>query len=73
MLRSPTLFAGRLHSARPRPTLRPLGAVPALLALWRARWRQRRALAELDAHLLRDIGRSRAEALRESRKPFWRA
>ena len=32
---------------------------------------QRRALANLDDHLLRDIGVSRGEAQREARKPFW--
>ncbi|HYH19838.1 MAG TPA: DUF1127 domain-containing protein [Azospirillum sp.] len=39
---------------------------------WVGRWRQRRALADLDDHLLRDLGISREDALRESRKPFWR-
>jgi uncharacterized protein YjiS (DUF1127 family) len=34
---------------------------------------QRRALSELDDHLLRDIGISRLQALREAGKPFWRA
>ena len=36
------------------------------------RSRQRRALARLDDTLLADIGLSRAEAGRETRKPFWR-
>jgi uncharacterized protein YjiS (DUF1127 family) len=36
------------------------------------RQRQRRALLELDAHLLDDIGVSRRQALEEGRKPFWR-
>ena len=36
------------------------------------RGRQRRALAALDARLLRDVGISRAEALLEAGKPFWR-
>jgi len=30
------------------------------------------ALAELDDHMLRDIGVTRVEAARECRKPFWR-
>jgi uncharacterized protein YjiS (DUF1127 family) len=38
---------------------------------WLARSRQRRDLAELDAHLLRDIGVTRGEASREAAKPFW--
>jgi uncharacterized protein YjiS (DUF1127 family) len=33
---------------------------------------QRIALSELDDHLLRDIGLSRADARRELSKPFWR-
>jgi uncharacterized protein YjiS (DUF1127 family) len=37
-----------------------------------ARRRQRLALRELDDHLLRDIGLSRAEAGREASKPLWR-
>ena len=49
-----------------------------LLAL--ARWlvdamersAQRRTLAALDHRLLADIGLTRAQALAEARKPFWR-
>ncbi len=33
---------------------------------------QRRALAALDHRLLADIGLTRAQALAEARKPFWR-
>jgi uncharacterized protein YjiS (DUF1127 family) len=33
---------------------------------------QRRALAKLDSHRLRDIGRTRDEAQAEAEKPFWR-
>ena len=43
-----------------------------LLLLWLGRARQRHALGELEGHLLRDIGLTRRQALRESRKPFWR-
>ena len=43
---------------------------------WIARSRQRRALREIaertDDHLLKDMGVSRQEALREADKPFWR-
>ena len=46
------------------------------VARWFARSRQRRALREIavrnDPHLLKDIGVSQAEALREADKPFWR-
>lgn len=46
----------------------------ALAAAWRriaSRYRQRCALAELDDRLLDDIGKSRAEADEECRKPPW--
>jgi uncharacterized protein YjiS (DUF1127 family) len=33
--------------------------------------RQRRHLAVLDDHLLRDIGLDRADATREAYRPFW--
>ncbi len=49
-----------------------VAALP-VLWVWHERTRQRRALARLDDHLLRDIGLSRAAVVRESRKPFWRA
>jgi len=43
---------------------------------WIARSGQRRALREIvesnDFHLLKDIGVSQEEALREAEKPFWR-
>jgi uncharacterized protein YjiS (DUF1127 family) len=42
------------------------------LELWLARHHQRKALAELDEHLRRDIGVSRQQAELESSKPFWR-
>jgi uncharacterized protein YjiS (DUF1127 family) len=40
---------------------------------WHARGRQRRQLMELNDHGLRDIGITRADALSETLKPFWRA
>lgn len=43
------------------------------LLLWQERASQRHALASLDDHLLKDLGISRAEALCEAAKPFWRA
>ena len=46
------------------------------IARWIARARQRRALREIaertDDYLLKDIGVSREEALREADKAFWR-
>lgn len=42
------------------------------LEQWRERARQRKALLALDDRLLKDIGISRADAVREGGKPFWR-
>jgi uncharacterized protein YjiS (DUF1127 family) len=43
-----------------------------LLCDWAERNRQRRALLSLSDTMLRDIGVSRADALREGEKPFWK-
>ncbi|WP_158045222.1 DUF1127 domain-containing protein [Skermanella pratensis] len=40
---------------------------------WQDRARQRHRLGEMDDHLLRDIGLSRADLEHEAAKPFWRA
>jgi uncharacterized protein YjiS (DUF1127 family) len=56
---------------RPAP-IHPFAAAWVLVASWIERARQRQALAALDDHTLRDIGVTRAEAARESGKPFWR-
>jgi uncharacterized protein YjiS (DUF1127 family) len=40
--------------------------------IWLERARQRRQLAELSDHMLRDIGLTRADAWAESEKLFWR-
>ena len=40
---------------------------------WRERSRQRNALLELSDYMLCDIGLSRAEAIHEAEKPFWRS
>jgi uncharacterized protein YjiS (DUF1127 family) len=36
------------------------------------RWQQRQTLIELDDHIVRDVGISREQAVREAQKPFWR-
>ena len=41
-------------------------------ATWR-RYRTRQRIAQLDSHLLKDIGVSRTDAEAEANKPFWRA
>ncbi|HEY4164980.1 MAG TPA: DUF1127 domain-containing protein [Dongiaceae bacterium] len=43
-----------------------------ILQGWSERARQRRTLALLSDHSLRDIGLSRMEVNFESRRPFWR-
>ena len=64
---------------RTRPTAQLSDFVAAMrstVGRWFARSRQRRALREIaernDFHLLKDIGVSQEEALREADKPFWR-
>ncbi len=42
------------------------------LKMWYDRSQERRHLAALDDHLLRDIGINRANACKEASKPFWR-
>ena len=44
---------------------------PRVIGTWIEHHRQRRALAELDDRLLKDIGITRSEADREIAKPFW--
>lgn len=48
-----------------------LRAVTLLVAGWIVKARSRRKLASLDDRILKDIGVSPEEAMRESRKPFW--
>jgi uncharacterized protein YjiS (DUF1127 family) len=43
------------------------------LSTWRERSRQRNALMELSDYMLCDIGISRAAAIDEAEKPFWRS
>ena len=42
-----------------------------VIRTWLQRSRQRRALAELDDRMLRDIIVTRSQAEREAAKPFW--
>jgi uncharacterized protein YjiS (DUF1127 family) len=43
-----------------------------IVSRWTERAEQRRCLAALSDRSLRDIGVTRCDALRETRKPFWR-
>lgn len=69
--------ASALGNFRRRPAMSAApgsGWLGALLTLeaWLDRRSQRHALRELDDHMLRDIGVSRASAEHEAGKPFWR-
>ena len=43
-----------------------------VLLLWLQRWRERRQIAGLSDHVLKDIGVTRADVDGETRKAFWR-
>lgn len=49
-----------------------LHSVRATLESWFQRARQRRQLLSLSDRMLKDIGISRADAVAEGEKPFWR-
>lgn len=69
---SPSLVK-KQHSRRVGQSLHALLAHGRdVLHTWQQRHRGRRALLQLDAWLLQDLGYSRAAATREARKPFWR-
>jgi uncharacterized protein YjiS (DUF1127 family) len=62
--------AGR--AARALPRLRAgLSSLVLRLLRWQELARERRALAAMDDHMLKDIGLSRADARREAGRPFW--
>ena len=43
------------------------------ISLWRHRFNSRQDLADLDEHLLKDIGLDAVQVRNEVEKPFWRA
>jgi uncharacterized protein YjiS (DUF1127 family) len=59
-----------LAEAKPDVSLQQLKG---LIAEWRRRAREHRALSTLDERDRRDLGISRCDAQCEARKPFWRA
>jgi uncharacterized protein YjiS (DUF1127 family) len=73
---SPMSGAGGAASSRHggAETRRPAWATRFLgwCAWCSARSRQRRALAQLDDRLLKDIGKTRQQAMTEAAKPFWK-
>jgi uncharacterized protein YjiS (DUF1127 family) len=58
--------------ANATPTLRLRTFVLEFVMNWLERRRQLHALADLDSHLLKDIGVSHEARVREISKPFWR-
>lgn len=70
MLRNYTACAD--HGTAEPNGLNLLPRLADLAESWLERNRSRRALAELDDRLMRDIGLSRSEAMDESVLPFWR-
>lgn len=53
------------------PRRRSAVSVIQQLELWADRRRERRALLACSDGLLKDVGLSRADAMREAGKPFW--
>jgi uncharacterized protein YjiS (DUF1127 family) len=62
------LANGPAHTGHHWPNLH----VPALLALWWRRARERRELLQMNDHDLHDIALTRTDAQQESAKPFWK-
>jgi uncharacterized protein YjiS (DUF1127 family) len=68
---APSKLSGRTRDMRELLAAR-LQAVLQVLLTAAERRRQRRALVQLDEHLLDDISVSAAQARQEVGKPFWR-
>ncbi len=43
------------------------------LVTWQIRARERKHLSSMDDRMLRDVGLSRVDVMREASKPFWNA
>jgi uncharacterized protein YjiS (DUF1127 family) len=70
--RADTADHALVRFAAPRGT-RLLRSILARLAEWRRRSEQRATLAGMNNRMLKDVGISRADAVREASKPFWQA
>jgi uncharacterized protein YjiS (DUF1127 family) len=66
----PALHKTQTFTAKTRTS--GVKAVLRALQTWAKRHRSRHSLAQLDDHMLRDIGLDRGEAQQECAKPFWR-
>ena len=67
---APLLAALQAQTRLPVPSVLAL-RVAVVLATWSMRRRTRKQLADLDDHLLHDIGLDRPAAHREARRMFW--
>ena len=67
-----TVSSNRISSVPLATRFAPAARATALLASWRQRVADRRQLASLDGHMLRDIGLSLGDVDIEVSKPFWR-
>jgi uncharacterized protein YjiS (DUF1127 family) len=61
-----------LHYVGKAQLISRLQNLNALILLWINRYRQRKLLSSLEDHVLKDIGVTRIDALKESNKPFWK-
>jgi uncharacterized protein YjiS (DUF1127 family) len=64
-----TLHGPFLRAGHGNPVRRLLATVVS----WQQRYELRRHLLEMDTRLLEDIGLTRAKALQEAAKPFWKS
>ena len=67
-----TLHSNRTTTVTLATMFPPAARAAALLASWRRRSSDRRQLATLDGHMLRDVGLSLGDVEVEVGKPFWR-
>jgi uncharacterized protein YjiS (DUF1127 family) len=58
--------------SRRRSVTVPVRGWPATVKVAWRRWHSRNLLSQLDDHMLKDIGLTRADAWHEASKPFWR-
>lgn len=64
---------GRVNSKRKTKAIRRyLKGLSERLMVWQRNSRSRRELLSLNAYQLKDIGLTRADALQEAAKPFWK-
>ncbi len=72
---SQALHLAQINALNSQHSLPPLAGLAVRFAVvvtkWDTRRKTRRALRDLDSHLLKDIGLDRLTAQAEAAKPFW--